>query len=193
MGEPGTIIVLNGASSSGKTSILHALQDLLDEPYLEAGIDKFIFMLPPRYLERPLWDSVLGLATQTGVAGHRLFSGMHRAIAELSRSGNNLLVDHVLVDQAWVQQCAALFSGLPAYLVGVHCPVEVLEQREAARRNRTPGQARAQFSKVHSYCVYDMVVDTSQLSPQECALKIKEWLVKCIPPHAFEQLNLKRP
>jgi chloramphenicol 3-O phosphotransferase len=193
MGEPGKIIVLNGASSSGKTSILHALQDLLDEPYLEAGVDKFIFMLPPRYLERPLWDSVLGLATTAGVAGHRLFSGMHHAVAELARSGNNVLVDHVLVEPAWVQECAGLFSGLPAYLVGVHCPLDVLEQREAARRNRTPGQARAQFALVHSYCVYDMFVDTSQFSTQECAVKIKERLENGVPPHAFELLGLKRP
>jgi len=192
MGEPGKIIVLNGASSSGKTSILHALQDLLDEPYLEAGIDKFIFMLPPRYLERPLWDSVLGLATTAGVAGHRLFSGMHHAVAELARTGSSVLVDHVLVEPDWVHECAALFSGLPAYLVGVHCPLEVLEQREAARPNRTPGQARAQFSLVHAHCVYDLFVDTSLLNPQECAIKIKERLENGIPPHAFELLNLKR-
>jgi chloramphenicol 3-O-phosphotransferase len=51
----GTLIVLNGTSSSGKTSIAQALQDLLTEPYLQAGIDKFIFMLPSRYLNRPLW------------------------------------------------------------------------------------------------------------------------------------------
>jgi chloramphenicol 3-O phosphotransferase len=191
MGEPGKIIVLNGASSAGKTSILHALQDLLDEPYLEAGIDKFIFMLPERYLERPLWDSVLGLATTAGVAGHRLFSGMHQAVAALARSGNNVLVDHVLVEPAWVQECAALFSGLPAYLVGVHCPLEVLEQREASRRSRTPGQARAQFALAHAACVYDLVVDTSQLNPQECAQKIKERLEDGKPPHAFKFLLFK--
>ena len=37
---PGTIILLNGASSSGKTSILKALQDILEEPYVDAGLDK---------------------------------------------------------------------------------------------------------------------------------------------------------
>jgi chloramphenicol 3-O-phosphotransferase len=70
----GTIILINGTSSSGKTSIVHALQELLAEPYLEAGIDKFIFMLPERYLERPLWDDVLGLADRAGAAGHTLVS-----------------------------------------------------------------------------------------------------------------------
>jgi hypothetical protein len=62
----GTLILLNGASSSGKTSIAGALQSLMQEPILQAGIDKFIFMLPSRYLDRPLWDDVLGRATSAG-------------------------------------------------------------------------------------------------------------------------------
>lgn len=69
---PGTIILLNGASSAGKTSIVTALQDMLDAPFLDAGIDKFIWMLPRRYRDRPLWDDVLGLAAQTGETRGRL-------------------------------------------------------------------------------------------------------------------------
>jgi chloramphenicol 3-O-phosphotransferase len=42
----GIIIILNGTSSSGKTGVLHALQDLLEEPYLEAGIDKLFLCFP---------------------------------------------------------------------------------------------------------------------------------------------------
>ena len=69
------IIILNGTSSSGKTSLLEVLQTRLAEPYLNAGIDKFIWMLPERYLERLLWDDVLGLATRAGATGHTLFPG----------------------------------------------------------------------------------------------------------------------
>jgi len=47
----GYIIILNGTSSSGKTSIVNALQNILEEPYLEAGIDKFIWMLPEHYFD----------------------------------------------------------------------------------------------------------------------------------------------
>jgi chloramphenicol 3-O phosphotransferase len=46
MNPPGKLILLNGASSAGKSSILKELQNTLEEPYLNAGIDKFIFMLP---------------------------------------------------------------------------------------------------------------------------------------------------
>jgi chloramphenicol 3-O-phosphotransferase/GNAT superfamily N-acetyltransferase len=185
---PGTILILNGASSSGKTCILEALQILLAEPYLNAGIDKFIWMLPERYLDRPLWDDVLGRATEAGEMGHRLFSGMHRAIATLSRAGLNVVADHVLVEPAWVRECTALFTDLPAYLIGIRCPLEVLEQRERKRKDRTLGQARLQFERVHAHGVYDFEVDTSQFSLEECARLIQEH-IQHHPPQAFRQLG----
>jgi chloramphenicol 3-O phosphotransferase len=125
----GTIILLNGASSSGKTSLLRALQDALDDPFLDAGIDRFLWMLPKRYLNPPLWDDVLGRATEAGATGQVLMAGMHHAIAALAQAGNNVIADHVLVDPGWVEECARLFCDLPAYLIGVRCPLAVLEQR----------------------------------------------------------------
>jgi chloramphenicol 3-O phosphotransferase len=189
----GNIILLNGPSSSGKTSILHALQNLMEEPYLEAGIDKFIYMLPGRYLERPLWDDVLGLAIQAGAEGHLLIAGMHRAIASLSRAGNHVIADHVLVEPLWLQDCANLFNDLPAYFIGIHCPLLILEQREQARRTRTLGQAKAQFGRVHAHCVYDLEVDTSINTPEECALQIQARMLNGHPPTAFRSLKLQTP
>jgi len=185
---PGTILILNGASSSGKTSLLRALQGLLEEPFLDAGIDKFIWMLPKRYLDRPLWDEVLGLNVRAGPAGHRLFSGMHHAIAALSRAGNHVLADHVLVEPRWVGECAALFAPLPAYLIGLRCPLDVLEQREKQRKDRTWGQAREQFDVVHVHVVYDLEVDTSLHSPEECAEQVRDMLQAGKPPQAFRRL-----
>jgi len=42
----GKIILLNGTSSSGKSTLLRGLQQVLSQPYLEMGLDKFIWMLP---------------------------------------------------------------------------------------------------------------------------------------------------
>lgn len=182
----GKIVVINGASSSGKTAIVHALQNLLEEPYLEAGIDKFIWMMPERYLERPLWEDVLGLADRAGATGHALVTGMHRAIAALARSGWHVIADHVLVEAAWAKDCAQLFADLPAWLVGVHCPVDVLEERERSRRNRTLGQAKLQFPVIHKYCLYDLEVETVEMSPVECAEKIQDRLTTS--PQAFRQM-----
>jgi chloramphenicol 3-O phosphotransferase len=184
----GTIILLNGASSSGKTSILIELQKMLVEPYLNAGLDKFLWMLPSRYLDRPLWDDVLGLADRAGAAGNRLISGMHQAIAALARSGNNVVADHVLIEKDWLYECAIQFAGLPAYLVGIRCPLAVLELRERERKDRTLGQARLQHEIVHKHAIYDLEVDTSMFTPRECAEKIIT-CVCSIPPQAFHHLK----
>jgi chloramphenicol 3-O phosphotransferase len=183
----GTVILLNGSSSYGKTSILHALQDLLPAPFLDMGIDRFIFMMPRRYLERPLWDEVLGRATQAGETGMRLFSAMHHAIAAAAAVGQNIVADHVFVEQTWVAECAALLAGMPAYLIGLSCPLEVLEQREQMRKDRTLGQARAQFEIVHRYCVYDLELDTSETPVEACAERIAARLGA--PPEALQRLH----
>lgn len=186
--NPGRIIFLNGTSSSGKTSILHALQDVMTEPYLDAGIDKFIWMLPERYLERPLWDDVLGLASSAGQTGHLLVHGMHETIATLSKAGWNVVADHVLVEPGWLEECVKLFADLPAYLIGIRCPLEVLVERERSRKNRTLGQAALQFPLVHAHGVYDLEVDTSLMSVEECTLAIKARVESAEPPMAFKKL-----
>jgi chloramphenicol 3-O phosphotransferase len=185
----GKIIILNGTSSSGKTSIVKALQDMLDQPYLDSGLDRFLWMLPKRYLERPLWDDVLGLASRAGKMGHRLVSGMHRSILALSKAGNNVIADHVIVEPSWLEACIDLFGELQAYLVGVRCPLEVLEERERSRRDRTLGQAKLQFELIHVHDLYDVEVDTSISSPEECALQIIERIQE--PPTAFRILKEK--
>ena len=157
----GQVIVINGASSAGKSSMLAALQDASPAPFLDAGLDKFLFMLPKQYLNLH-WMDVLGRATEAGPMGHTLIQGMHRAVAVLAKSGLNVVVDHVMVEPSWAADCATALEGVPAYLVGAHCPLEELERRETKRKDRTLGQARAQFELVHQHGIYDLDVDTSQ-------------------------------
>jgi len=81
--------------------------------------------------------------------------------------------------------------------VGVHCSLEELEAREQARANRSPSQARAQVVAVHTPVIYGLEVDTSFLSPEACALQIKQRLLAGPPPTAMHWLkawsNLAKP
>ena len=43
------IVLVNGPSSAGKTTLCRALQAALAEPYLVTGFDDFVFMAAPRY------------------------------------------------------------------------------------------------------------------------------------------------
>jgi chloramphenicol 3-O phosphotransferase len=45
----GTIVLLNGTSSAGKTSIARALQDIMDEPWLHTGIDEYAPHIPAKF------------------------------------------------------------------------------------------------------------------------------------------------
>jgi chloramphenicol 3-O phosphotransferase len=183
----GKIIILNGTSSSGKTSILKALQHQFDEPFLNAGMDRFISMLPGRYLKQPLWNGELGLVVADGSVGHRLITGMHSAIAALAESGANVIADHVLVQPSFVQDLAFKLAGQPAWLIGVRCDLDVLKARETQRQNRTLGQAEEQFPHVHAHGVYDLEVDTTDATAAELAALICAHIDKN-PPTALSRL-----
>lgn len=187
--EPGTIVLLNGTASSGKTSICRAFQDLMPTPWLNAGIDRFLWMLPARYLDRPLWEEVMGLWDRPGEPGRVLISGMHRAVAALARSGNSVVADHVMVDPAWVRECAALFRDLPAWFVGVKVPLDLVVQRERDRKDRTLGEAAKQFPLVHGAAAYDFEVDTSVFTASDAADAIRDRITSGTP-RAFWLLSL---
>lgn len=193
------LIVLNGTSSSGKTTLLRALQQELPGPCLDAGLDRFLWMLPKIYLDQPLWSEVFRYeygppperqirSIQPGPLGHRLVSGMHAAILSLLRCGNHVIADHVLLDPIWLAECANLFQNENAYLLAIDCPLDILEARERARRDRTLGQARAQFPVVHAHGIYDLIVPTHPVTPQESARQILDWFDNAPQPTAFRRI-----
>jgi len=179
MDRAGRVIVLNGASSSGKSTLAKALQARLDGPWLGVGIDTVVFALPKAYLDQPLWGEVFryvptgpGSAApfriETGELGRRLFRGLHRMVAALANEGHDVIVDHVLLEPDWLPELLGLLAAHDVVVVGVRCPIDILVERERERRDRTIGQAAAQHDVVHRGG-YDVEVDTSVLSPQEAA------------------------
>jgi chloramphenicol 3-O phosphotransferase len=80
----GRVILVNGASSAGKTSLLRAIQAIMPRPFLNAGIDLFVRMLPEHYVDTPLWPQVFGQMYRSGPLGHQLIRDMHHTIASLA-------------------------------------------------------------------------------------------------------------
>jgi len=87
-------------------------------------------------------------------------------------SRNYLLVDDVFIEPAWLDGWRSELTEIELLLVGVMAPLHVLEEREAARGNRIAGEARAQVDLIHRGVEYDLTVDTSLQSPEECARSI---------------------
>lgn len=185
----GQIIFLNGTSSSGKTVIAQALQEILSGVYLHFSIDSFLDMLPQHYISPEEQEE---LSPEEGAALAQcipmLVSGFHHCIGALASRGVNLVVDHVLQDPRWLRECVEILADQPVLFVGVHCPLEELERRESARE-REAGTARQQYEVVHRHGVYDVEVNTATNSPLECARQVKEGLEEMEKTSAFRQLG----
>lgn len=129
-----------------------------------------------------------GVRIEMGTVVQCLISGMHHAIADLARAGNNIIFDYVLLEQTWLSECVNLLQNFHVLFVGVRCPIDTVTQRERDRGNRFIGQAKGHFKESHAHNIYDLEVDTSQKSPEECAQKIRTHLQQAAKPEVFKQL-----
>lgn len=203
---PGQIIVLNGAPRSGKSSIVTVIQETFDGVWLNLGVDAYNRQVTPRRFlpgiglrpggERPELEALVAL----------LYAGLYESIAAQSRLGLNVVVD-VGHHDAFAQPrgiltgCARRLAGLPVLFVGIHCPLEVIMERRNAGQigregvyvtgssdNPVPEPVRHWQSAVHIPGIYDLELDTSLLSPTECAEAIRQRLAGGPPPTAFQRL-----
>ncbi len=198
----GTIILLNGTSSSGKTAIAHVLQEILPGYYLHTGIDHYLDGVAPQFNEisdglNPatapglLWVvSSPNRVTEirVGPIALKMFAGMYRACSALAAEGNNLIVDDVIFDPRVLEAAVSALAASRAFFVGIRCPLEIAERREQERGDRNLGLVRAHYDLVHKHGVYDLEIDTSLASPGEAAQQIKTWLESGCEPMAFRKL-----
>ncbi|NCF45571.1 MAG: AAA family ATPase [Proteobacteria bacterium] len=198
------VILLNGCSSAGKTTLALALQNLLCEPYQHIALDQFRDGMPGRVrgLNSPPGDpGASGLNVvpgelngkwvthiQFGDYGERVLAAMRRTVATLSELGCNVIVDDLLFKRDYLEDYAAVVDPQKTWFVGVKCSLDVINEREALRPGRFPGTARAHFEQVHEHGVtYDLEVDTSAADPAEVAQTIAQRLQQ--PPLALQSLR----
>jgi chloramphenicol 3-O phosphotransferase len=182
--------------------LAHAIQQSLDGIWLNLGVDAFAHVTPEGL--RP------GIGLRPG--GERpdlenavvaLFDALYASVVACSRSGLNVVVDVGHHDDyskplGTLAKVAGELRSLPAFFVGVRCPVEVIMARRDAGAPRT-GYARSAPDgtvpevvfrwerAVHHPGMYDLEVDTSRASPEACAAAIARRLDEG-PPVAFAEL-----
>lgn len=170
------VIVLNGGSSSGKSSIARALQDVLPELWLTFGTDVLADALPGRgddprsgLLLEP--DGTVSVKPQFRAIEKIWYEGL----AAMANRGAFLILDEViLAGGAGQQRLRAMLGELDVLWVGVHCNPLVAAHRELARPDRIRGMAVNQAVAVHAGVVYDVEVDTTNCSAIDCARRIAE-------------------
>ena len=209
------VILVNGPSSAGKTTLCRALQAAISHPYLCLGFDDFVFSSAPRYYRggdspaqtetdefslqgaRLLTTSSPGEPKSvTAVFGPRvrhLIDAIAPAVRTIVKMGNPVILDHVLHDRDNVRE-------LPKGIQWPRC-----FQRRCRLSNRHPrgararprhhaiGRARGHVDVVHSFCGYDIVVDTGRAQVDACVAEILARLASDWTGVGMQDLNQQPP
>ncbi|MGN1249554.1 MAG: AAA family ATPase [Candidatus Spyradocola sp.] len=155
-------ILLNGPSSSGKSTLARALKRLLCEEHgREFGvvsIDDLLEMSP----DEPIYEDDVYAITGELCA---------RARAALEACGG-VIIDQVMTSERIYDGMMRALEGCHTMTVRVACAAEVLRRREALRGDRCLGSAEASERYLYPKTGYDVTVDTGELSPEACARRI---------------------
>jgi chloramphenicol 3-O phosphotransferase len=192
----GSIIVLNGPSGSGKSSIQKEFQKLMmPNLWIKVGIDTLFDSVMPditpeniRYWQskNPIrWveesqdsDGNKVITLFLGPQGEKVAYGMNSAIAGYAKNGCNVIVDYIAYDQQWLIDLKKKCSACTTYYVAVEIPLNVLEQREEARGTSPKGHARSHYFTVYGNQKYDLVVNSSKSTAREIAQELKQLIEK---------------
>lgn len=165
--QRGTIIYLNGVTSSGKTSIVKALR--------AAGAD--FYYLSDDIFEDNIIDTEYGEPGYWEGLAEAVFL-MHKTARLFSDHGKTVVVDSMLLEsEAFLPHYSRvldIYKEHPLRMVEVYCPAEVCRQRNLLRGDRHETQSDEQAAVMAKKVAYDLRLDTSLLSPAQCA----EMLIK---------------
>jgi chloramphenicol 3-O phosphotransferase len=168
------VIVLNGGSSSGKSSIARCLQGMLARPWLTLGVDDLVEAVPQ---QRVADGSLLSFETnglvEVGPAWEQLEDAWYQGLAAIARTGAGVIVDEVFLNGGRSQaRLRTALVGLQVLWIGVRCDSAVAAARESVRPDRVVGMAESQADLVHVGVDYDLVIDTTRRTIEDAARAI---------------------
>jgi chloramphenicol 3-O phosphotransferase len=191
-----TVIILNGPSGAGKTSIQKSFQKIMmPELWIKLGIDSlFDLPLPDISLDNmSYWQSSNNIrwveegtdksncktiTLLVGKDGEKVAYGMNSAIAAYAQNGCNIIVDYIAYKPEWLNDLKSKLKPFKTYYVAVDISLTILEQREANRGTSPVGHARSHYDTVYGVDSYDLRVDSSKNTSDEIALILKNFLNK---------------
>ena len=192
--KKGKIILFNGVTSSGKTTLSKVLQNRLSEVffrfeidmYAEKGfiLDTLIDIAPDKFKNHaPIIrndDPITNLA------------GFYNVVKIFSDLGLNVVVDTVFAKNMMpLYVCLDLLYDYPVLFVHVICPLEELRRREKERVPQKIGAGESILPLIEPQDTYDITVDTFNETNEKCADRIIELLEHTEKHTAFKTLWLQ--
>ncbi len=151
------VILLNGPSSAGKSSIAQAMQQRLYDngSSVIISLDDYLQMSA----NEPIWED-------------DVFAIMPRMCEDISsalQEGKTVIIDHVITGARIYRALTDAIDGFQMKTVLVSCVVETLRRREIERGDRCAGSAEASLQYLYPKTGYDLCVDSSEASPAALA------------------------
>jgi chloramphenicol 3-O phosphotransferase len=194
----GHVIILNGAPRSGKSTLAATIQATFPGTWINLGVDSARATTPQAL--QP------GIGLRPGERDHPaapavpiLYAALWESVAAHARLGLNVVVDVGLYDVAIAADAAQRLEGIPVLFVGVRCDLGTILQRRrsagsqlylvTAEGEPVPEPVLRWQEEVHARWTYDLDVDTSACTPDECAADIGKRLAEQPFPDAFARVG----
>ena len=160
------VILLNGASSSGKSTLAKSLQEYIKgnrkEEYFITSIDEFLNMT----VDEPVYeDDVFEISPL-----------LCQNVLNILKTGHGVIIDHVITSERIYKQLTETLREYKLIKVQMICPLNELKRREKERKNRYVGSAEASYEYLYPKEGYDLTLNTLELSSGECSKRICELL-----------------
>ena len=155
------VLLLNGPSSAGKSSIAKVLRQLLRD----SGTDAVILSL----------DDYLQMSASEPIWEDDVFAIMPRMCGDILaalQADKTRIVDHVITSPRIYHALLEAITGFQMKTVLVSCAVETLRRREAERGDRCVGSAEASLRYLYPQTGYDLCVDSGEAAPAGLANEI---------------------
>ena len=162
--KQGKILILNGVSSSGKSTLSRVLQDRCPVPLYRLDIDDFILMAPDKFNDYEKGD----FSVQYAFA-----SKFFHAVKLYSDLGFDLVVPYMFFkDSETLREFRTLLADYSVLVVNMHCPAKELRRRELSRQNRSVGSAEAQLGLLERDFEGSITADNYHSTNEACADEI---------------------
>ena len=178
-----TVVVLNGVSSAGKSSIARAIQQQGRCDFVRVALDDFIAMVPIGREAAPEWFVIRAYsdgATQkvsytNGPRGGALLAAMRKFVGVIADQGIDVVVDDVFTaDEA--RDYRTILSRHRLLVVKVDADIQQVAEREKNRGDRLIGLASDQAERIHAGIDYDLTVLNNDGQVEACARQILDAL-----------------
>ena len=160
--KKGIILYLNGVTSAGKSTIAKEIQKKSELNFYHLSHDIFQQMVSPKFLRQNYFKH-LGEAILQAYQTAKL----------MSDNGINIIYDGMILELGELkphhQKIKTIFKDSNIKFIEVYCPLEICKQRNIERQDRGANQSEEQSQIMAKGVEYDISVDTSVNSAEQCA------------------------